>query len=84
MERLNMVEKTKDKTTIKSRGLNTLQIMPNELRAYFRLISLAVNSRMTNVLSNGTYRFSHATYLCLLPFSYTLHIYIDIPKKDGS
>ena len=49
MERLNMVEKTKDKTTIKSRGLNTLQIMPNELRAYFRLISLAVNSRMTNV-----------------------------------
>lgn len=35
-------------TTIVSNGFNTLHMMPKELLAYFRLISLEVNSLITN------------------------------------
>lgn len=48
MDLLNMVEKISDITTIFKSGLSTLHIMPRELLAYLRLISLAVSSLITN------------------------------------
>ena len=49
MERLNIVEKINDMTTICKRGFNTLQTIPKELPTYLRLISLAVSSLITNM-----------------------------------
>lgn len=48
MERLNIVEKINDMTTIVRSGLSTLHMIPKELLAYFRLISRVVNSLITN------------------------------------
>ena len=45
---LKIVEKIIDSTAIDNSGFNTLQIIPSELLAYFRLISLVTNSLITN------------------------------------
>lgn len=47
MDLLKIVVKIMDMTAIDNNGFNTLQIIPKKDLAYFLLISLVTNSRIT-------------------------------------